>query len=149
MLEALTTVKADLLFWQREVYERLGKEPVVTNQNTSTSQNTWQPNYHKPKGKGKFTKGFQKGKSKGKGKGAKGKYGGKSKPGKGQDAAPAGWPKGWALRNPKGVEFCHSFLLRNACNGNCGRSHNCPQMSKGWVCNQPPDSHTAGSCASA
>ena len=151
MQTALVEVKADLLFWQREVYERIQGRlaPPPFGNFIPPTRPPWSPPRHfesprKP-GKGRDPKGKGKGK-----KGAKGKPGTKGKKGKGGDSAPPGWPSNWSLRNPKGQEFCHAFHLRNSCPGNCGRSHNCPTLNnKGWVCNQPPEAHTASGCPNA
>ena len=152
MATALREIKADLLFWQREIYERIPGRQQQFNTSTpfqSPSKPPWSPNKQQDSprkmGKGRDSKGKGKGK-----KGSKGKAAGKGKKGKGGEMAPTGWPSNWALRTPKGIEFCHAFHLRNSCQGNCGRSHNCPIMNnKGWVCNQPPESHASNACPNA
>ena len=45
-----------------------------------------------------------------------------------------------------GAPFCRDFHVRKTCQGNCGRSHNCPVMKDGWVCNAPPGQHSPGNC---
>ena len=58
-------------------------------------------------------------------KGGKGKGKGKSKP--------SDWPSNWAFKNPKGVPFCRDYFIKKTCQGQCGRSHNCPVVnSEGW-----------------
>ena len=123
--EAMTAQKADTLFWQREVYERLSKPDKGSGQpKGSGGQN--------PKGKGKvrpawspFQPQWSKGKQPQKGKTPKGSSKGKDN----------NWPKNWATQTPKGLQFCRDFLLRNKCPGNCGRSHGCPVIKDGWTCN--------------
>jgi hypothetical protein len=140
---ATQAVKSDLLFWQREVYEKIQprSSPRLTtrppkgshkgthkgNQRQLQQRPTVSP-YANPKG-GKSRKGRGKGKDKGKGKG------------KNQ------WPQGWATTNPKGVAFCKNYHLKGECQGQCGRSHNCPVMKKdGWICNAAPEAHTPSEC---
>ena len=120
--QAMTKVKEDSLFWMREVYERVihqhskGKEKGPGK----SKKGKWGPPirqlyWEKPSGEGKS-------KDKGKGKGAKSKS--------------SDWPSHWAFKNPKGVPFCRDYHLKNQCQGQCGRSHNCSVMnSQGWVCN--------------
>ena len=82
------------------------------------------------------------GEKKGKGpgdKGGKGKGKGKSKP--------SDWPSNWAFKNPKGVPFCRDYFIKKNCQGQCGRSHNCPVVnSEGWVCNAGPKEHKPENC---
>ena len=131
--QAMTKVKEDSLFWVREVYERVihqhskGKEkgpgkPKKGKWGPPIRQLYWE----KPSGKGKS-------KDKGKGKGAKSKS--------------SDWPSHWAFKNPKGVPFCRDYHLKSQCQGQCGRSHNCPVMnSQGWVCNASFKDHSPDKC---
>jgi hypothetical protein len=141
---ALAEIKSDLLFWQREVYERIQSSP-------------------QPKGggkKGKYTYPIQKGYP-GKGKGSRfqpyskkglGK-GGKSKSDKGRNTkgqkGKSTWPQNWAKETPRGVPFCMNYHIKSNCPGSCGRSHNCPVTKDGWVCNAPPESHSPSNCPKA
>jgi len=147
---SLSNVRADSLFWQKEIYERL-----------HSPSDPWSPRqyYPSPKGgkgnqtnkKGQWTQ-FQpqaeyqaypppqypptptwQPKSPGKGKG-KGKIKGKpGKPGKGK---PGSWPSNWATVDPRGKQYCMNALLKGACSGGCGRSHQCPvKTATGVACN--------------
>jgi hypothetical protein len=144
---AMSDVKKDLLFWQREVYEKLqrssskGSKPTKGNykgggkRSYSTPQFQPRPTVSPMGTSNSPRKGVRtsKGKPKGKGKGKKGK--------------PTQWPSGWATTNPKGVAFCRNYHLTGSCSGQCGRSHNCPVMKKdGWICNAAPESHGPSSC---
>ena len=128
--EAMAAQKADTLFWQREVYERLQKPQDRTQGSKGNTPST--------KGKGKTKPAWSpaqnqwsKGKPSQKGKSWKGTS-------KGKDA---NWPKNWATATPRGLQYCKDHLLRNKCPGNCGRSHGCPVMKDGCTCNgnHPPD----------
>ena len=131
--QAMKEVKEDSLFWMREVYERVIQQNSKGRDKGSgkTKKGKWgppirQPQWEKPSGKGKS-------KDKGKGKGAKSKS--------------SDWPSHWAFKNPKGVPFCRDFHLKNQCQGQCGRSHNCPVMnSQGWVCNASFKDHSPDKC---
>ena len=104
--EALVKVQNNSLFWLDE--RSLWARYLTTNP-------IRQPQWEK-KGKGQGDKG-------GKGKGKT-----KSKP--------SDWPSNWAFKNPKGVPFCRDYFIKKSCQGQCGRSHNCPVVnSAGWVCN--------------
>lgn len=134
---ALADMRSDLLFWQREVYEKLepkgkGKGPQQQfRQPIKGGGKSYPPRFQSQKGKP--FKG-QKGRKGKKGDG-KGKKGGKM----------PGNPN-WAKENPKGVPYCMNFHLKGQCQGNCGRSHNCPVMKDGWVCNAPPEQHSPQNC---
>jgi hypothetical protein len=142
---SLIEVKNDLLFWQREVYEKISFRPP-----TSTSGLDYRG------GKGQrsdfsYNRHFRGGKDKG--KGSKGKPG-KGKKGRGKHDGKKGerpkWPSNWASKNPKGIDFCSAYHLRGNCTGQCNKSHNCPVYRKdGWVCNAPPDKHSPQSCPNA
>ena len=131
--QAMKEVKEDSLFWMREVYERVIQQNSKGRDKGSgkTKKGKWgppirQPQWEKPSGKGKS-------KDKGKGKGAKSKS--------------SDWPSHWAFKNPKGVPFCRDYHLKNQCQGQCGRSHNCPVMnSQGWVCNASFKDHSPDKC---
>ena len=121
--EALEKVQNNSLFWMREVYERViserakGKSKKGKDKKGSWGYPIRQPLWEK-KGKGHGDKG---GKGKGKGK-----------------SKPSDWPSNWAFKNPKGVPFCRDFFIKKTCQGQCGRSHNCPVVnSEGGVCNGP------------
>ena len=143
---ALTDIRNDLLFWQREVYERIqmrNKEGSPRIFPTSWPQNN-------RKGKGYFEQNRTKGgkrPSNGKGKGKFQK--GQPKGYKGQKGAKSGWPQTWAKEDPRGVPFCFNFHLKGQCQGSCGRSHNCPVWKDGWVCNAPPDKRQPSNCPKA
>ena len=143
--QALAEVKADLLFWQREVYERLQSRPPPAVQRPSPSP--WPSPYKKTKPS--FEKGRGKGKRppKGKGKGKPSK--GKGASGKGAKGGKGTWPQNWAREDPRGIPFCLNFLIKGQCPGQCGRSHNCPVMKDGWVCNSSPDKHHPSQCPQA
>ena len=131
--QAMTKVKEDSLFWMREVYERVIQQHAKGKEKGpgKSKKGKWgppirQPYWEKPSGKGKS-------KDKGKGKGAKSKS--------------SDWPSHWAFKNPKGVPFCRDYHLKNQCQGQCGRSHNCPVMnSQGWVCNASFKDHSPDKC---
>ena len=63
--------------------------------------------------------------------------------GKGKDSE---WPSNWAKISPKGVQYCRDHFLKKKCPGNCGRSHNCPVLKNGWVCNAAPSEHNPEQC---
>jgi len=143
--ESLSIMRTDLLFWSREVYEKVmlqslpsgkgGFPPSKEKGKFERPPRTFPAPYqkdHPPKG----AHGPKGGKSKGKGKNK----------GKNKSKAPSGWPSNWASTTPNGKEFCHSYHLRNNCQGNCGRSHNCPVTKDGWVCNQPSEAHHPSKC---
>lgn len=147
--EALRTIKLDLLFWTREVYERVNKQTVKTIQTkgkgktkVTTRQATapWQPQWMKPR----------KGEPKGKGT-TKGTPGGKGKTTKGKSKTPGkpDWPSHWAIKNPKNVPYCRDFHLYKSCTGQCGRSHNCPVRVDGWTCDAAPGTHSTSECPHA
>ena len=143
---ALHHVKSDLLFWQREVYEKIqGRVPprgFTRSQKGSQKGNGKRPFEQRltvssyvertntfPKGGKPSRKGKGKGKDKGKNKGKQ------------------QWPQNWASTNPKGVAFCKNYHLTGTCQGQCGRSHNCPVMKKdGWICNAAPEAHAPSAC---
>lgn len=138
--ESISKIQGASLFWQREVYEKMAR-PDKPGRWLQPYQQQQQPPFPSPsKGKGKY-KGKFASYQPYKGKGKKGKKGGgKGKKGKDQ------WPSNWARKTPKGVEFCQAYHLRSSCQGNCNRSHNCPVMKDGWVCNQPPEKHSPSQC---
>ena len=130
--EALDKVQNNSLFWMREVYERViserakGKSKKGKDKKGSWGYPIRQPLWEK-KGKGHGDKG---GKGKGKGK-----------------SRPSDWPSNWAFKNPKGVPFCRDYFIKKTCQGQCGRSHNCPVVnSEGWVCNAGPKEHKPENC---
>ena len=130
--EALDKVQNNSLFWMREVYERViserakGKSKKGKDKKGSWGYPIRQPQWEK-KGKGSGDKG---GKGKGKGK-----------------SKPLEWPSNWAFKNPKGVPFCRDYFIKKNCQGQCGRSHNCPVVnSEGWVCNAGPKEHKPENC---
>ena len=130
--EALEKVQNNSLFWMREVYERViserakGKSKKGKDKKGSWGYPIRQPLWEK-KGKGHGDKG---GKGKGKGK-----------------SKPSDWPSNWAFKNPKGVPFCRDYFIKKTCQGQCGRSHNCPVVnSEGWVCNAGPKEHKPENC---
>ena len=94
--EALRTIKLDLSFWTREVYERVNKQTVTTIQTKGKGKTKttiqqaaapWQPQWMKPR----------TGEPKGKGT-TKGTPGGKGKTTKGKSKTPGklDWPSHWA-----------------------------------------------------
>ena len=130
--EALDKVQNNSLFWMREVYERViserakGKSKKGKDKKGSWGYPIRQPLWEK-KGKGHGDKG---GKGKGKGK-----------------SRPSDWPSNWAFKNPKRVPFCRDYFIKKTCQGQCGRSHNCPVVnSEGWVCNAGPKEHKPENC---
>ena len=130
--EALDKVQNNSLFWMREVYERViserakGKSKKGKDKKGSWGYPIRQPQWEK-KGKGSGDKG---GKGKGKGK-----------------SKPSDWPSNWAFKNPKGLPFCRDYFIKKNCQGQCGRSHNCPVVnSEGWVCNAGPKEHKPENC---
>ena len=130
--EALDKVQNNSLFWMREVYERViserakGKSKKGKDKKGSWGYPIRQPLWEK-KGKGHGDKG---GKGKGKGK-----------------SKPSDWPSNWAFKNRKGVPFCRDYFIKKTCQGQCGRSHNCPVVnSEGWVCNAGPKEHKPENC---
>ena len=114
--ESLAIMRTDLLFWSREVYEKIMLQSLPSGKG----------NFLPPKGKGKFDRPFErtydrtdrpvhnhfKGANGPKGTKDKGK--GKNK-GKNKSKVPGGWPSNWATSAPKGMEFCHAFHLKNNC----------------------------------
>ena len=135
--DAMQTVRQDSLFWTREVYERcqvrssgntVGKGKFKGQKSTGWSPK--QPQWTKGSSKSMTSSTKGKGKSKSKDKG-------KSKP---------TWPSTWATSAPNGTPFCRDFHLKKTCQGNCGRSHNCPVMKDGWVCNAPQGHHSPNTC---
>ena len=143
---SMQQVRSDLLFWQREVYEKIQSRPqqkgAVRSQKGSQKGDRRRPQfnqYHQQRPTGSSYAGAKGGKTSRKGKG-KGKDKGKGK-GKQQ------WPSGWAATNPKGIAFCRNYHLTGGCQGQCGRSHNCPVMKKdGWICNAAPEAHPPSDC---
>ena len=151
--EAMTDVRNDTLFWQREVYERMLRSSLS-----------------RPKGKGQGDPKGGKAKSWQKGaktrytpvytliyqpqwdkshKGAGGKGAGKTKKGskgKGKSKEGQNWPKHWAKLCPRGLAFCVEFHVKRTCPGQCGRSHNCPVQQGTWVCNAQASDHTPENC---
>ena len=138
LVSAMKNIKTDLLFWTREVYERVTKAAAKGNtakgkgktKNTSRpALSVYQPQWEKPR------KGDQKG--------SPPKGGGKtqSKGQKGKTKGKPDWPAHWAFRNPKQVSYCRDFHLYKTCEGQCGRSHNCPVRVNGWICDAPPSQH--------
>eukprot|EP00434_Breviolum_minutum_P041685 symbB.v1.2.037085.t1/scaffold5381.1/size27835/3 len=130
--EALDKVQNNSLFWMREVYERViserakGKSKKGKDKKGSWAYPIRQPQWEK-KGKGYGDKG---GKGKGKAK-----------------SKPSDWPSNWAFKNPKGVPFCRDYFIKKTCQGQCGRSHNCPVVnSEGWVCNAGRKEHKPEHC---
>ena len=146
---AMAEVRNDMLFWQREVYERVLQASLT-------------------KSKGKGHGDFKGGKGKAWQKGAKtrytpvyqpqwdkprkcpgGKAGGKSKTGsksesKSGDGQP--WPKNWAKTCPRGMAFCRDSHFKRNCPGQCGRSRNCPVQQGTWICNAQASDHTPENC---
>ena len=47
------------------------------------------------------------------------------------------WQREGARNTPKGMQFCRAYHVKKSCPGNCGRSHNCPVMKNGWICDAP------------
>ena len=102
-------VKQDLLFWQREVYERvrhLGKGntmrarvPTVVKARVARRVGFGNPSLPSSGPRMKGGKQQQKG---------------------GKD--PPGWPSNWARNNFKGIQFCRDYHVKKSCPGNCGRS---------------------------
>ena len=132
LTEALSKLRHDHLFWQREVYEYCNSTPRTTSKGLGKRQTQWD----KPAkgGKDRGRKGTRPTPKGGKGKTPNSK-------GKGQ------WPDAWAFEDPKGKAFCRD--LTGACPGSCGRSHNCPVRQGGWVCNAFPDKRTPDECPHA
>ena len=153
---SLQEIKQDLLFWQREVYEKidhqahgkgkgLGQLPMALK-----GFYPHKGSYQKSSGKGKTFRQYTPFKGQDKGKGKKGKHfkGKKGDKGKGQ------WPSNWAKETPRGVQYCMNYHLKGSCsNSPCSRSHNCPVMKDTggtwWTCNAPPDQHSAKNCPHA
>ena len=140
---AMKNIKTDLLFWTREVYERVTKAAAKghTAKGKGKTKNTprpalsvYQPQWEKPR------KGDQKG--------SPPKGGGKtqSKGQKGKTKGKPDWPAHWAFRSPKQVSYCRDFHLYKTCEGQCGRSHNCPVRVNGWICDAPPSQRSAAEC---
>jgi hypothetical protein len=146
---ALNQVKQDLLFWQREVYEKIPRHTFqIRRQGKGLRKGDFVKSYPR-----KLTGSFPKG---GQGKGRKGSKGGKAPrkgernnkgKGKGDKGKQTSWPQNWATTNPKGVAFCRNHHMHGNCGGQCGRSHNCPVLKQdGWICNAPPESHSPHQC---
>ena len=135
--DAMQDLRQDSLFWTQEFYERCQTRstPQSPTKGKSKGQRSiaWSP--RQPQ----WSKGQVKsGRSPPKGKG-------KSKT-KDKGKAKSSWPSTWATAAPNGTPFCRDFHVRKACQGSCGRSHNCPVMKDGWVCNAPPGQHSPGNC---
>ena len=143
LAEAMKNIKTDLLFWTREVYERVTKAAAKghTAKGKGKTKNTSRPalSVYQPQWE-KSRKGDQKG--------SPPKGGGKtqSKGQKGKTKGKPDWPAHWAFRNPKKVSYCRDFHLYKTCEGQCGRSHNCPVRVNGWICDAPPSQHSAAEC---
>ena len=153
---SLQETKHNLLFWQREVYEKLDhqlpralKGKGYRQYPASAQKGSYQyTKLAKGPGKGKFNRQYQPSKGNAKGKGKKGK------PSKGKPKGKNTWPSNWAKETPKGVQFCMNYHLKGDCANNpCNRSHNCPVMrNQGgtwWTCNAPPGQHTPRNCPNA
>ena len=157
---SLQDIKQDLLFWQREVYEKLDHQLPQALKGKGYRQyphSTQKGSYHyanfaKGSGKGQYnrqyqpSKGHDKGHDKGKGK--------KGKPSKGKPKGKESWPSNWAKETPRGVQFCMNYHLKGNCTNNPrNRSHNCPVMKDQggtwWTCNAPPEQHTPSNCPNA
>ena len=125
--KAMEEQRQDTLFWTREVYERFKlKEDKTPLTKPSTGKGK-----HQKGGKGPTWTPIQ-------GQWTKGKMGSpsKGKPSKGQSKSKTPqWPTTWAKVTPKGMQFCRDHLIKGSCQGNCGRSHNCPVMKGGGLCN--------------
>ena len=135
--EALEHMRSNHLFWQREVYEKvthLTAEPALAN--------PWRKGWGKSKGKQWLASDWQPS------KGPKGKGKGHQKKGiAAKGSFPTSWPSSYATRDAKGKEYCRNHILYNACQGGCGRSHQCPVVkSDGSVCN---GTHMATACPNA
>ena len=135
--EALKPIKADLLFWTREVYERVSKTTAKgfttkgkgkIKQPARSLHSPWQPMWNKPQGKGE------------------GPSPSKGNPPKGNTKGKPDWPAHWAFKNPKNVNYCRDHLLYKNCSGQCGRSHNCPVRVGGWICDAAPGTHLPEEC---
>ena len=137
--EAMTQLRQDTLFWTREVYESVARQKGNRGSGGPDSppcpakskgrQPSWsptQPQWNKQKGSPKG----------GKAKGAMG-----SGKGKGSE-----WPTNWAKISPNRMQYCRDHFLKKKCPGNCGRSHNCPVLKNGWVCNAAPSEHNPEQC---
>ena len=141
--EALSAIKNDLLFWTREVYERVSKsakQPAAkgkgkTKQASKAIAPPWQPQWTKPRKGDTAPQGKGKGNASQKGKAPKGNTKGKPD-----------WPTHWAFRNPKNVPYCRDHHLYKNCGGQCGRSHNCPVRVGGWICDAAPGAHKVEDC---
>ena len=148
---SLQEIKTDLLFWQREVYEKLDHQLPMALKGKGFRQHQGYPSkgmYQKSSGKGKPNriyspfKGNDKGLDRGKGK--------KGKSSKGKPKGKSTWPTNWAKETPKGVQYCMNYHTKGQCNNSpCSRSHNCPVMKDGWTCNAPPEQHTPKNCPNA
>ena len=143
LTEALSKLRHDHLFWQREVYEYCNSTPRTATKGLGKTRGkswtpVWQTQWDKSSkgGKDRGRKGARPAPKGGKGKTPKGK-------GKGQ------WPDAWAFKDPKGKAFCRDYHLTGTCPGSCGRSHNCPVRQGGWVRNASPDKHTPDECPHA
>ena len=143
-------IRADALFWTREVYERVPRpgEKGPKGPSKGDKGDKGRPFARLP---GKNWKGKQPWsaplpvfqpflKQNGKGKDTPGKKG--DHKGKGKEL----WPQNWSRNNPKGTPFCRDYHIKKQCAGNCGRSHNCPVTKDGWVCNAPPHEHSPENC---
>ena len=158
--ESMESITRDSLFWQTEVYERVGNwqtaasgadwsptTPIRRNRGGKGNQNTliWSPPAPargKSKGKGKTSKGKP-----GSGKGQKqGQGKTQQRPYAAQPQQKTTWAQNWAQVDPKGKQFRRNFFLQT-CGGSCGRSHQCPVIKKdGMVCNS---NHHPSGCPNA
>ena len=132
--EAMDLVRRDTLFWTREVYESVQRQKGNKGQPTTPTRPA--------KAQGRAPSWSPK-QTQWKPKGAKGKSKSPMGAGKGKDNE---WPATWAKTSPRGLPFCRDFHLKKKCPGNCGRSHNCPVMKNGWICNAAAQEHTPDQC---
>ena len=56
--------------------------------------------------------------------------------------------KGKGSQNPQtGRPVCRDYFIKKTCQGQCGRSHNCPVVNaEGWICNAGPKEHKPENC---
>ena len=139
--EALEKLQSALLFWQREVYEKIQRPGPSWDRSVPR-----QP-FRQAKGKG-WSKGkFSKGKGPRMPRQPKGGQKGGFSKSKTKSKSEGHWPSNWARKTPKGLDFCYAYHLKGQCTGTCGRSHNCPVMkADGWVCTAPPEKHSPKNC---
>ena len=53
-------------------------------------------------------------------------------------------------RIQRGFPFAGIISIKKTCQGQCGRSHNCPVVNaEGWVCNAGPKEHKPENCPTA